>query len=42
MNEIAATEVPTRDLWRSLPLELCVSVAAVILAGGLKLAGLLP
>ncbi|WP_279595379.1 hypothetical protein [Methylobacterium sp. J-090] len=42
MTELAATEAPPRDLWRSVPLDLLVSVAAIILAGGLKLAGLLP
>ncbi|WP_280137332.1 hypothetical protein [Methylobacterium sp. Leaf100] len=42
MTELTATEVPGHGLWHSIPLELLMSVGAVILAGGLKLTGLLP
>jgi hypothetical protein len=42
MTELTATEAATRDLWQVLPLELIVSVAAILLAGGLKFAGVMP
>ena len=42
MTELTATQTETRDLWHAIPLELIVSVAAIILAGGLKFAGLMP
>ncbi|WP_274533125.1 hypothetical protein [Methylobacterium sp. Leaf99] len=42
MTELAATAAPARDLWRSMPIDLLVSVAAVILAGGLAFLGILP
>lgn len=46
MNETATrercTDAPSRELWRSIPFDLMVSVAAIILAAGLKLAGVLP
>ncbi|WP_281409796.1 hypothetical protein [Methylobacterium sp. BTF04] len=42
MTEIAARETQTHDLWQSIPLELAVSVAAVIVAGCLKFMGMMP
>ncbi|MGH1570097.1 hypothetical protein ACRAWG_04795 [Methylobacterium sp. P31] len=44
MNDIAhraESAAPSRDLWQSVPLECILSAAAVLLAAGLKLAGLL-
>ncbi len=42
MTELTATEAAPRDFWHLLPLELIVSVAAILLAGGLKFAGVMP
>ena len=45
MNDIAerhAEARASRDLWQSIPLECLVCAAAVFLAAGLKLAGLMP
>jgi hypothetical protein len=42
MTELTATEAAARDVWQILPLELIVSVAAVLLAGGLTFAGVMP
>lgn len=46
MNEIAAPQrsvnARSRELWKSIPLDLGMSVFAIILAAGLKLAGILP
>ncbi|WP_279603601.1 hypothetical protein [Methylobacterium sp. E-041] len=42
MDDIATREVVVRDLWQSIPLECLVCAAAVFLAAGLKLAGLMP
>lgn len=46
MDEIVTRTAPCRDhprdLWRSIPLELAVSAVAVIAAGLLKLAGVMP
>ncbi|WP_281408321.1 hypothetical protein [Methylobacterium sp. WL6] len=42
MDDIATREVIARDLWQSIPLECLVCAAAVFLAAGLKLAGLMP
>jgi len=44
MNDIAERAEPrvaTQDLWQSVPLECILSAVAVLLAAGLKLAGLL-
>ncbi|MHB2210434.1 hypothetical protein [Methylobacterium sp. CM6257] len=44
MNDIAQRAehaAAPRDLWQSIPLECILSAAAVLLAAGLKLAGLL-
>ncbi len=43
MNDIAQRAEPaaTPDLWQSVPLECILSAVAVLLAAGLKLAGLL-
>jgi hypothetical protein len=44
MNDIAQRVEPastTRELWQSIPLECILSAVAVLLAAGLKLAGLL-
>ena len=43
MDDIATrAEVAQQDLWQSIPLECLVCAAAVLLAAGLKLAGLMP
>lgn len=42
MNAIAARRASPHAIWESIPLELIVSVLAVILAGGLQLAGIMP
>lgn len=42
MNEIAVRDAPTRDIWQSIPLELAMSVLAILLAGGLKILGWMP
>ena len=42
MYDIATREVLARDLWRSIPLDCFLCVIAIILAAGLKLAGLMP
>ncbi|WP_274533538.1 hypothetical protein [Methylobacterium sp. Leaf113] len=42
MNAIAAQRASARPIWESIPLELLVSITAVILAGALKLADLIP
>lgn len=46
MNEIASrersVEARSRDIWQSIPLELAMSVFAIILAAGLKVTGVLP
>lgn len=52
MNEIVSRErsadlrsradSPSREWWQSIPLDLAMSVFAIILAAGLKLAGVLP
>ena len=42
MNAIAARFAPQRAVWESIPLEVFLSVFAVILAGGLKPAGVMP
>ncbi|ACB25792.1 hypothetical protein ABID82_002520 [Methylobacterium sp. PvP062] len=44
MNDIAQPAEPaaaTPDLWQSIPLECILSAVAVLLAAGLKLAGLM-
>ena len=44
MNDAAQSAEPTAaapDLWQSIPLECILSAAAILLAAGLKLAGLL-
>ena len=44
MNDIAQraeSTAATPDLWQSIPLECILSAVAVLLAAGLKLAGLL-
>ena len=44
MNDLAQRAQPaaaTPELWQSIPLECILSAAAVLLAAGLKLAGLL-
>jgi hypothetical protein len=38
----AESAASTPDLWQSIPLECILSAVAVLLAAGLKLAGLLP
>lgn len=42
MNAIAERRAPARALWESLPLEVLMAVFVVILAGGLKWAGIMP
>jgi hypothetical protein len=42
MFAIAARFAPPREVWETIPLEWIVSVLAVILAGGLKAAGVMP
>ena len=45
MNDIAQRAEPvaaTQELWQLIPLEGILSAVAVLLAAGLKLAGLLP
>ena len=42
LNAIAARRASPHAIWESIPLELIVSVLAVILAGGLQLAGIMP
>lgn len=42
MNAIATRLAPSGAIWDSLPFDLIVSVLAVILAGGLTAAGLMP
>jgi hypothetical protein len=45
MNDIAQRAEPSAaapELWQIIPLECILSAAAVLLAAGLKLAGLLP
>jgi hypothetical protein len=45
MNDIAQRAEPaaaTQELWQLVPLECILSAAAILLAAGLKLAGLLP
>ncbi|MCJ2135857.1 hypothetical protein MKK69_17660 [Methylobacterium sp. J-026] len=45
MNDLAQRAEPaaaTPDLWQLIPLECILSAAAILLAAGLKLAGLLP
>ncbi|GBU18104.1 MULTISPECIES: hypothetical protein [Methylobacterium] len=37
-----SASLPGRDLWRSVPLECFVCAAAILLAAGLKLTGLMP
>lgn len=44
MNDLAQSAestAATPDLWQSIPLECILSAAAILLAAGLKLAGLL-
>jgi hypothetical protein len=44
MNDAAESAEPATaapDLWQSIPLECILSAAAILLAAGLKLAGLL-
>ncbi len=44
MNDLAESAEPaaaTSELWQSIPLECILSAAAILLAAGLKLAGLL-
>ena len=36
-----SSDAPSRELWHSVPLELAVSVFAVLLAAGLSLIGLM-
>ncbi|MCJ2033698.1 hypothetical protein [Methylobacterium sp. J-068] len=42
MNAIAAHCASARGVWESIPLEVILSAFAVILAGGLKFAGVMP
>lgn len=42
MNDIATREMIARDLWQSVPLECFLCAAAIFLAAGLKLAGVMP
>jgi hypothetical protein len=37
-----AREAEPRELWQHIPLECFVCAAAILLAGGLRLAGLMP
>lgn len=42
MDDIAMREVHARGLWRSIPLDCLLCAAAVFVAAGLKLAGVMP
>lgn len=42
MDDLATRAPVAHELWRSIPLECALSAAAILLAAGLKLAGLMP
>lgn len=42
MHDLATPAVIPRELWQSIPLECLLCTAAVFLAAGLKLAGVMP